>query len=104
MFHASRRRDFRAPGILEAPPAEKSVTPKCAETKLQLNGGQSACSFEEKSLLKARFLGSNVGVCGAGRGCIKFPANEPEKSALNPAWLRATEWSVSGITTIYQAF
>lgn len=64
MFHASRRREFRAPGILEAPPAEKSVTPKGTEIKLKLNGGQRVCNFEEKSLLKARFLGSNTGIWG----------------------------------------
>lgn len=44
------------PVILEARPAEKSVTPKCTETKLKLNGGQRVCSFEEKSL-QAHFLG-----------------------------------------------
>lgn len=65
MFRASRRRDFRAPGILEAPPAERSVTPKCAESKLKLNGGQRVCNFEEKSLLKAHFLGRNEGIWGS---------------------------------------
>lgn len=48
MFHASRRRDFRASGVLEAPPAEKSEDPKCTEIKVKLNGGQHVCYSEEK--------------------------------------------------------
>lgn len=49
MLHASRRRDFGASGILEAPPAEKSEDLKCTETKVKLNGGQRVCYSEEKS-------------------------------------------------------
>lgn len=103
MFHASRRPDFQAPGILEAPPAERSVTPKCTETKQKLNGGQHVCNFEEKRLLKAHFLG------GYGE-CIKFSVNKAEKwelftikeitTTVNPVWLGAIRSSVSSITTI----
>lgn len=49
-------RDFRASGIPEAPPAERSVHPKCTESKLKLNGGQCVCDCEEKSLT---FLGES---------------------------------------------
>lgn len=106
MFHTSRRRDFGAPGILEAPPAEKSVTPKCAETKLKLNRGQRVCNFEEKSLLKAHFLGSNGGIWGVHH-IPRQQAREMElftireiTTTLNPVRLGAIRWSVSGIATI----
>lgn len=80
MFHANRRHDCRVPGILEAPPAEKSVTPKCAEIKLKLNGGQCVCNFEEKSLLKAHFLGSNEGIWGSASSSLR--TSERNGSAL----------------------
>lgn len=64
MFHASRRRDFPAPGILQAPPAEKSATPKCRGTRVGWNGGQRVSNFQEESLLQA-LSGESCGDLGS---------------------------------------
>lgn len=64
MFHASRRRDFPAPGILRAPPAEKSAAPKCGGTRVGVNEGQRVSNFQEESLLQA-LSGESCGDSGS---------------------------------------